>query len=83
MLKQIALATALALAAGSGGADTQSHSADAAGRTAAPEGAMVYFIGLQDGATVTNPVTLHFGARGVSGLRLPGWIGPIPAITIC
>jgi hypothetical protein len=65
MLKQIALVTALALAAGSGGADTHSHSADEGGRTAAPEGAMVYFIGLEDGATVTNPVTLHFGARGM------------------
>ncbi|MCH8466917.1 MAG: DUF4399 domain-containing protein [Roseinatronobacter sp.] len=65
MIKQIALVAALVFGAGSAGADTHSHSADDSARTAAPEGAMVYFIGLEDGATVTNPVTLHFGARGI------------------
>lgn len=30
-----------------------------------PEGAEVYFIGLEDGATVTGPVTLHFGLSGM------------------
>lgn len=33
--------------------------------TPSPEGAKVYFIGLEDGATVSNPVTLHFGAKGI------------------
>jgi hypothetical protein len=30
-----------------------------------PEGAEVYFIGLEDGATVASPVTVHFGLRGM------------------
>lgn len=34
-------------------------------RTKAPEGAQVYFIAPQDGATVTNPVTVKFGLRGM------------------
>ena len=33
--------------------------------TAAPEGAMLYFVGIEDGATVRNPVTLVFGLRGM------------------
>lgn len=33
--------------------------------TASPEGAQVYFIGIEDGATLTNPVTIHFGLRGM------------------
>ncbi|MEM6904986.1 MAG: DUF4399 domain-containing protein [Pseudomonadota bacterium] len=36
-----------------------------AGETPAPEGAEVYFIGLEDGATVSNPVTLRFGLKGM------------------
>ncbi len=32
--------------------------------TPAPEGAEVYFVGLEDGATVTSPVTINFGLRG-------------------
>ena len=36
-----------------------------AGETPAPEGAAVYFIGLEDGATVSNPVTIRFGAKGI------------------
>jgi hypothetical protein len=43
--------------------------------TPSPEGARVYFIGLEDGATVTNPVTLHFGLAGMGvapvGVDLP------------
>lgn len=31
------------------------------GRLAAPEGARVYFIGLEDGDTVSSPVTIRFG----------------------
>jgi hypothetical protein len=34
-------------------------------RTPSPEGAIVYIISPQDGATVSNPVTIVFGARGV------------------
>jgi len=36
-----------------------------AGDTPAPEGAKVYFIGLEDGATVSNPVTIRFGLEGM------------------
>lgn len=43
--------------------------------TPSPEGAMVYFIGLEDGATLSNPVTLHFGLSGMGvapvGVDLP------------
>ena len=31
----------------------------------APDGAQVYFVGLQDGATVEAPVTVRFGLRGM------------------
>lgn len=34
-------------------------------RTAAPEGGEVYIISPQDGATVSNPVTVRFGLRGM------------------
>lgn len=34
-------------------------------RTAAPEGAEVYFVNVRDGDTVTSPFTVVFGARGV------------------
>jgi hypothetical protein len=34
-------------------------------RTPSPEGAMVYIIAPADGATVSNPVTIQFGARGI------------------
>ncbi|MFN3643717.1 MAG: DUF4399 domain-containing protein [Gemmobacter sp.] len=33
--------------------------------TAAPEGARLYFVGLEDGAEVTSPVTIVFGLRGM------------------
>ncbi|SFI47549.1 DUF4399 domain-containing protein [Jannaschia pohangensis] len=33
--------------------------------TPAPEGAMVYFVNLEDGATVTSPVTVIFGLSGM------------------
>lgn len=36
-----------------------------AGETPAPEGARVYFIGLEDGDTVRNPVTIRFGLEGM------------------
>ncbi|MCC5966836.1 MAG: DUF4399 domain-containing protein [Natronohydrobacter sp.] len=61
------LATSLIFASTAAFADSHGHSHDHGdmARTPAPEGAMVYFIGLEDGATVSNPVTLHFGARGI------------------
>ncbi len=36
-----------------------------AGDTPAPEGAAVYFIGLEDGATLSNPVTIRFGLKNL------------------
>jgi len=36
-----------------------------AGETPSPEGAKVYFIGLEDGASVSSPVTVRFGLRGM------------------
>ncbi len=35
------------------------------GRTDRPDDARVYFIGPEDGATVSNPVTFHFGLEGM------------------
>ena len=36
-----------------------------AGETPAPPGAKVYFIGLEDGQTVSSPVTIRFGLSGM------------------
>lgn len=36
-----------------------------AGDTPAPEGAQVYFVGLEDGVTVFGPVTIVFGLKGM------------------
>src|SRR5690554_5032738 len=45
-------------------------------RTPAPEGAEAYFIAPRDGETVTNPVTVKFGLRGMgiapAGVALEG-----------
>lgn len=41
-------------------------------RTSAPEGASVYFIAPQDGATVSSPLTVRFGLAGM-GVAPPGW----------
>jgi hypothetical protein len=46
-------------------AQTNSHSTADSHRTAAPENAKVFFINPADGASVSNPVTLQFGATGV------------------
>ena len=35
-------------------------------RTPSPPGAKVFFVGLKDGATVTNPVTVKFGIKGMT-----------------
>ena len=37
----------------------------AAQETPAPEGAQLYFVGLEDGAAVSSPVTVVFGLRGM------------------
>ena len=63
MFKKYLAIAALAAAPGLALADNHAHGAEA--RTPAPEGASVYLIGLEDGATVSNPVTLQFGARGI------------------
>ena len=34
-------------------------------QTASPEGASVYFVDLEDGATVSSPVTVRFGLKGM------------------
>ncbi len=67
MLRLTALTTGIAMMGAAAMADSHGHSHDHGdmARIPAPEGAMVYFIGLEDGATVSNPVTLHFGARGI------------------
>ena len=36
-----------------------------AGETPAPDGAKVYFIGVEDGATVSSPVKIAFGLSGM------------------
>jgi hypothetical protein len=51
----LAAATALALFAG----------AAAAQHTPSPEGAMVYFINLEDGQRVSSPVNIKFGLTGM------------------
>ena len=46
-------------------ADIAAASMALAGETPAPDGAAVYFIGLEDGATVSSPVTIRFGLTGM------------------
>lgn len=43
----------------------QEPAATALPRTAAPAGATVYFLSPENGATVTSPVTVRFGLRGM------------------
>lgn len=66
MFRMTALACGL-VAATQAGADNHSHTQSNADsmRTAAPDGAAVYIISPADGATLSNPVTLQFGARGI------------------
>ncbi|MFN4056705.1 MAG: DUF4399 domain-containing protein [Roseinatronobacter sp.] len=66
MLRLTTFAFALTLA-GQGFAQSHSHGnhGDGAARTPAPENAMAYIISPADGATVSNPVTILFGARGI------------------
>ena len=46
-------------------AQSQESAAPAVPRTAAPDGAVVYFLSPANGATVTSPVTVRFGLRGM------------------
>lgn len=48
-----------------GAATLTATGATAQDRTPAPVDAHVYFIGLEDGATVSNPVTIAFGLKGM------------------
>lgn len=57
MFKALITSAALAIACATPGF--------ADGHSTAPEGAAAYFIGLEDGATVTSPVTIHFGLSGM------------------
>ena len=57
MKRVLAVAAALA-------AMTLAQSGNAT-QTPAPDGAEVYFVGLEHGATVSNPVTVVFGLRGM------------------
>lgn len=54
-MKRMLLAAGLAAAAGLAWAQ----------ETPSPEGAEVYFIGLENGATVTSPLKVHFGLKGM------------------
>ncbi|WP_371228473.1 DUF4399 domain-containing protein [Roseovarius sp. 2305UL8-3] len=56
-MKHILSATAVALTLGLSPAWT--------GGTPAPEGAEVYFVNIEDGSTVSSPVTVVFGLRGM------------------
>ena len=57
--KTVALCTGILLGATSSGSNGEVP------RTAAPEGAGVYFISPADGAEVASPVTVRFGLRGM------------------
>ena len=53
------IAAATIIAASAGGALADEH------KTPFPEGASVYFINLADGDTVSSPLTVQFGLRGM------------------
>jgi hypothetical protein len=77
MFKEMTLVAAMAFIAFPAFADTHNHDHGAAdGRTPAPEGAAVYIISPQSGETVSNPVTIRFGASGIgiapAGVDVPG-----------
>ena len=58
-MRMFAIAAALVLA----GSITAVQAQD---RTPSPPGAKVFFVGLKDGATVSNPVTVKFGIKGMT-----------------
>jgi hypothetical protein len=59
-MRMFAIATALVLATASVAV------AQAQERTASPKGAKVFIISPKDGATVTSPVTVKFGIKGMT-----------------
>lgn len=67
MLKATLLAVAVSLCAVPAFAQSHNHDHGEApdDRTPSPAGASVYIISPEDGATVTNPVTIRFGATGI------------------
>ena len=66
MIRHVLLAAVLAALAAPALAQTHSHShGTATERTPSPEGAMAYIISPADGATVTSPVRVVFGLRGM------------------
>ncbi len=64
MIRTLTVAAGLVLPAAALASDHADHD-HAHSRTPSPEDAVVYFIGPADGATVTNPVTFHFGLSGM------------------
>lgn len=58
-MRMLAIAAALVLV----GSITVVQAQD---RTPSPHGAKVFFVGLKDGATVSNPVTVKFGIKGMT-----------------
>jgi hypothetical protein len=64
MIRHVLLAATLAALAAPAAAQTHSHD-QTTERTPSPDGAMVYIISPADGATVTSPVRVVFGLRGM------------------
>ena len=65
MLKITPFSGLLLLALGLSAHAQNTAPATAPARTAAPENAMVYFVSPANGATVSSPVTIRFGLRGM------------------
>jgi len=69
------VSAAIALAAGLAWADGHEASHQQLSRHASPEGAVVYIISPKDGETVSSPVRVLFGLRGMgvapAGVNLP------------
>ncbi len=72
-MRTVLLATILCLTTAAGLAWAAHHELP---RHASPDGAEVYIISPKDGATVTSPVTVLFGLRGMgvapAGIDMPG-----------
>ena len=59
VMRMLAIATALVLAA-------TAFTVQAQDRTPSPKGAKVFIVSPKNGATVTNPVTVKFGIKGMT-----------------
>ena len=62
--RSVALAVGLALPLAAQ-ASSHDHGHGDHARTPSPGDAVVYFVGPEDGSTVSNPVTFHFGLSGM------------------